>query len=83
MSAQARKAFKEMLDLCYEEYYPELHKEIYSLNVETKRNKDTYNKYEIAMDELLEIIPLFADDFPIETMAQIEQIYEEFKEQNE
>jgi|LFRM01.1.fsa_nt_gb hypothetical protein len=82
MSAQARKAFKEMVDLCYEEDYPELHKEIYSLQVETKRNKDTY-KYETAINELLEIIPLFADDFPSETMAQIEQIYEEFIEQNE
>jgi hypothetical protein len=82
MSAQARKVFKEMIDLCYEEDFPELHKEIYSLNIETKRNKDTY-KYEKAMDELLEIIPLFADDFPSETMAQIEQIYGDFKEQNE
>lgn len=82
MSAQARKVFKEMVDLCYEEDYPELHKEIYSLQVETKRNKDTY-KYETAMNELLEIIPLFADDFPSETMAQIEQVYEEFIEQNE
>lgn len=83
MSAKARKAFKEMINLCYEEDYPELHKEIYSLQIETKRNKETYNRYEIAMDELLEIIPLFADNFPPETLAQIEQIYEEFIEQNE
>jgi hypothetical protein len=79
---KAREAFKEMINLCYEEDFPELHKELLSLEFETKRSKETY-KYEQAMDELIEIIPLFTDDFPYETLSEIERIYAEFLEDNE
>jgi hypothetical protein len=79
---KAREAFKEMINLCYEEDFPELHKELLSLEFETKRSKEAY-KYEQAMDELIEIIPLFTDDFPYETLSEIERIYQEFLENNE
>lgn len=79
---KARDTFKEMLNLCYEEDYPELHKELLSLESETKSNRESY-KYEKAMKELIDIIPLFTDDFPTETMTEIERIYGEFFESNE
>lgn len=79
---KSREAFKAMANLCYDEDYPELHKEIISLEFETKRCRESY-KYEKAMEELLSIILLFADDFPEETFSEIERIYEEFLEDEE
>jgi hypothetical protein len=79
---KSRETFKAMVNLCYEEDYPELHKELLSLESETKRSRESY-KYEKAMEELLDIIPLFADDFPGETLSEIERIYEEFLENEE
>jgi len=76
---KARETFKEMLNLCYEEDYPELHKELLSLEADTKKNKE----YTPAMRETLNIIPLFADDFPMEIMMEIERIYEDFLENYE
>lgn len=72
----ARKAFKEMVNLCYDEDYPELHQEILSLENETKKNKD----YESAMGELINIIPVSSDDFPIEVFSEVERIYAEYLE---
>jgi len=79
---KARETFKGMVNLCYEEDFPELHKELLSLEYETKRSKEAY-KYEQAMKELLDIIPVFTDDFPYETLSEIERIYQEFLENNE
>jgi hypothetical protein len=76
MSAIARKKFKEMINLCYEEDFPELHKEIVSLAQDVRKNKD----YEMGMQELLNIIPIFADDFSPETFRQLEIIFEEYLE---
>jgi len=75
----ARDAFKQMINLCFQEDYPELHEELLSLENETKRSKESY-KYKQAMQELIAIVPLFADDFPDETMNFIQTIYEEFQE---
>ena len=69
--------FKEMVNLCYEEDYPELHQEIIFLEAETKKKKETY-KYEKAMEELLNIIPIFANDFHQEIYSQIEDLYRDF-----
>lgn len=77
----SRETFKSMTNLCYEEDYPELHKEIISLASETKKGKDSY-KYETAMKELIDIIPLFADDFPQDTFSQIEELYQNYLENN-
>lgn len=79
---KAREAFKEMVNLCYEEDFPELHRELLSLESETKKSKEAY-KYEKAMEELLEIIPLFTDDFPEDVLSDVERIYEEFLENEE
>ena len=76
MMRKAKDVFKEMINLCYEEDYPELHKELVSFERETKAEKN----YDAAMEELFNIIPLFADDFPYETLSQIEEIYEEYLE---
>jgi predicted secreted Zn-dependent protease len=74
---KAREIFKEMANLCYGEDCPELHKEIISLEIVTKKDKDAY-KYDKAMQELLDIVPLFSEDFPQEIFSQLEEIYEEF-----
>jgi len=79
LKRKAREVFKEMVNLCYEEDFPELHKEIISLESVTKRNKEPY-KYEKAMQELLNIIPIFTDDFPQDVMSQVEELYEEYLE---
>jgi hypothetical protein len=79
---KARETFKGMVNLCYEEDFPELHKELLSLEYEIKRSKEAY-KYEQAMKELLDIIPVFTDEFPYETLSEIETIYAEFLENNE
>jgi hypothetical protein len=71
---KAKETFKAMLDLCYEEDYPELHKELISLNSTTRKNKN----YESAMQEILTNISLFTDDFPDDTFSEIERLYEEF-----
>lgn len=76
---KARNTFKEMVNLCYDEDYPELHKEILSLEYVTKKDKDPY-KYEKAMQELMSFIPLFTDDFPQEILSQIEELYEDYLE---
>jgi phosphoglycerate-specific signal transduction histidine kinase len=79
---RARDTFKEMINLCYEEDFPELHRELISLVSVTKKNKEPY-KYESAMQEVLTIIPLFTDDFPDEVFAEIEKLYQEYLEENE
>lgn len=73
----AREAFKEMVNLCYDEDYPELHKELISLEAETKKSP-LDNRYEEAMKEILAIIPLFAEDFPDDVLYSLENIYQEF-----
>jgi hypothetical protein len=71
-----KETFKEMLTLCYEEDFPELHKELISLESETKKIRDSY-KYEKAMEEIFNLIPLFSEDFPQEIMLQLEKLYED------
>jgi hypothetical protein len=77
---KARETFKEILNLCYNEDYPELHKELISLESETKKSKESY-KYEKAIENVLSAIGLFTDDFPDDIYSEIEQIYEEYKEE--
>jgi len=79
LERKAREVFKEMVNLCYEEDFPELHKEIISMEYATKRDKEPY-KYERAMQELLNVIPIFTDDFPQDVLSQIEELYEEYLE---
>ncbi len=74
MSYKARLKFKEVLNKCYDEDFPELHQEIFSMSVEAKKDKE----YVFWMGEVINIIPLFAENFPPETMTEIENIYEEF-----
>jgi len=76
---KAKDAFKEMVSLCYDEDCPELHKELISLESDVKVEKSKI-KYEIAMNEIFNIIPLFADDFSPETMNQLEEIYNNYFE---
>ncbi len=72
----ARKVFKEMLNLCYEEDFPELHYELLSLEAKTKKEKD----YKISMEEIINVIPVLAEDFPIEILTQIENLYQDYLE---
>lgn len=76
---KAKSTFKEMLNLCYDEDYPELHRELISIESEVKKEK-TKARYQIAMNEVLNTIPLFTDDFPQEIFYQLETIYEEYLE---
>ncbi len=82
-SKLARETFKAMLNLCYtEEDYQELHMELLSLESETKKSKEPY-KYETGMEEILNIIPLFADDFPLDVFSEIQEMYRGFLENKE
>lgn len=71
----AKKTFKKISSLCYEEDFPELHKEIVSIEIEAKKNKD----YEKALEDIYQSIPLYSnDEFPIETLEQINGLYEDY-----
>lgn len=74
---KAKSYFKEIINLCYEEDFPELHQELFSLENVTKKNSNPY-KYEDAIEEVFNIIPLFAEDFPDDTMEEIKKLFEEF-----
>lgn len=77
---ESKLLFKEIADICYEEDFPELHREIVSLELVTKRQKNSY-KYEKAIQELLIFIPIFAgEDFPSELFAQLERMYNNYME---
>lgn len=76
----SKEIFKNMLELCFDEDFLDLHQELVQLEIETKKNKD----YKSAMGELIDIIPLFTEgDFPQEIMLQIEELYENFLENSE
>lgn len=78
---KARESFKKIITLCLDEDYPELHKELISLQIETKKAKETY-KYEKSIKELMNIIPVLAEDFPTEILSEIEEMYQELLEEN-
>jgi len=70
-----KKAFKKIIDICFDEDFQELHKEIVSIQVDIKRDKD----YGRGIDEVLAAISIYSfDEFPEETMKEIEIIYEEY-----
>lgn len=71
----AKKTFKDLLNLCYEEEgFPELHQELLSLEVTARKTKD----YVRVIEELMEAIPLYADDFPEDVMEEIENLHQEY-----
>lgn len=73
----AKKAFKKILTLCYEEEFPELHNELLSIEVEINKTKD----FQQGIEDIYSIIPLYTgDDFPSDVMQKIEEIYEDFLE---
>lgn len=72
----AKETFKEMLNLCYEEDFPELHQELLSLATTTKKSKD----FQTGMEEILTAIPIFTDGFPSDTFSAVENLYQDFLE---
>ncbi len=74
---KAKDAFKEMLNLCYGEDYPELHRELMSLERDTKAEKSIL-KYEASMQEIFDILPVLADDFPRDVIYRLEEIFQEY-----
>ena len=72
----AKKIFKKILTICYEEDFPELHKELISIEFSVKKDKNFIN----GIDEILEAIPLYAEEFPEDTREEIEILYEEYLE---
>ena len=71
----AKKVFKKILSLCYDEAeYEELHKELVSLEVEIKRSKE-FNQ---GIEDAIAAIPIYTDDFPEEVFQEIQEIYEDY-----
>ena len=70
----AKKTFKKISLLCYDEDFPELHREIVSIEIEAKKTKDYYT----AVENIFNSIPLYSDDFPKEALEEIEEIYNEY-----
>jgi len=75
-----KKTFEEIVGICYDEDYPELHKEVLSIEngLEFCNQDDDYTK---AIGEVLEAIYTFATDFDQEKYYHIEEIYGELSEQ--
>jgi len=67
----AKKIFKKILALCYEEDYPELHKELLSLEVEVNKTKD----YLRGIEEACNVVPLYTDE---NFSEEIEILYEDY-----
>ena len=78
----AKETVREMLALCYNEDYPELHNELLSIERSLKGCKDS-NAFETAMQEILSTVQLFTDDFPEDIFAELEQLFETFIEEND
>lgn len=73
----AKKVFKEIVNLCYEEEgFTELHQELISLEITLKKTKD----YESGIEEAIKSIDMYTEDFPEDTREEIEMIYEEYLE---
>jgi len=73
----AKKTFKEIINLCYEEKgFSELHQELVSLEITLKKTKD----YENGIEEAINSIDMYTEDFPEDTREEIEIIYEEYLE---
>ena len=77
-----RESFREMLNICYEEDFQELHKELIALEFTTKKSKEEY-KYEDAMQEILTLATLFAEDFPTEVFDELQNILDDYLENKE
>jgi hypothetical protein len=69
-----RKIFKKILSLCFDEDFPELHRELLSIEVSVKRNND----YARGIEEAYNAIPLYAEDFPEDVYEEIEILYEDY-----
>lgn len=77
-----KKAFKEIVDICYEEEdYFELHKEVLSIENGMKHKERTDEDYIRAIGDVLQAIYTFAFDFDQENYLHIEEIYNELSEQ--
>lgn len=72
---EARTVLKQILNYCYDEDYPELHKELISLEKTLKKNKDIIS-YESAIQDVIMLIPLFSDSFPEDIFYEIESLAE-------
>jgi len=77
---KSKKTFKEIIAICYEEDYPELHKEVLSIENGLEFTNQTAD-YTRAIGEVLEAIYTFAGDFDQEKYYHIEEIYGELCEQ--
>jgi hypothetical protein len=74
---ESRKIFKEIINICYNEDYPELHRELISIENLVKKKKGEC-KFEDAIQEVFDSIDLFAPDFPQNTFLELENIYQEY-----
>lgn len=64
-----------MLDLCYNEDFPELHRELLSLEIDVKKTKN----YEQGVENIYDSISLYAgDEFPRDVFSEITEIYQDF-----
>jgi len=70
----SKKTFKKILAICYDEDYPELLREIASLEVDVKKSKD----YERGVGELITAIDIYTEELSPEAQDEINKIYENF-----
>lgn len=68
------RAFEEIVDICFEEGNEELDKEI--VEIQKKAAKDNSNEHITRIiEEIIELIPIFCDEFDKEKYNQIQEIF--------
>jgi len=70
----SKKTFNKILVICYDEDYPELHRELVSLEIDVKKSKD----FERGIIELITTIDIYAEELSLEGQSEINKIYENF-----
>ena len=70
----SKKTFKKILVICYDEDYPELHRELVSLEVDVNKTKD----FERGVGELITAIDIYAEELSPEAQDEINKVYENF-----
>ena len=70
----SKKTFNKILVICYDEDYPELHRELVSLEIDVRKSKD----FERGIIELITTIDIYAEELSLEGQSEINKIYENF-----
>ncbi len=68
------KIFNRIVNICFEEDFSELQLEILSIQKQAEKDRN----YSLAIELLMEAIPIYVEDFPNRLYRKIEKEYENY-----